>query len=107
MGGIYAGFFTPTEAAAAGAFIALIFTLVTRRFSWGNLKDTMNISTRTTAMLFLILIGAITFGRFLAIANIPTLLAEFIAGLEVSRYLVVIIILFIMIIWDAFLKVFL
>ncbi|MCR4392972.1 MAG: TRAP transporter large permease subunit, partial [Dehalococcoidales bacterium] len=82
MGGIYFGFFTPTEAAAAGAFIALIFSLATRRFKKSDLVSSLDQTARTTAMLFLILIGAITFGRFLAVTNIPSELSGFIAGLN-------------------------
>ena len=104
MGGIYFGFFTPTEAAAAGAFIALIFSLATRRFKKSDLVSSLDQTARTTAMLFLILIGAITFGRFLAVTNIPSELSGFIAGLHVSRYVIMIMILLIMVVLGCFIE---
>jgi tripartite ATP-independent transporter DctM subunit len=104
MGGIYFGFFTPTEAAAVGAFIALVFSLATRRFSKKNLFDSLDATSRTTAMLFLILIGAITFGRFLAVTDIPFQLSGFIAGLNLSKYVVMIIILLLMVVLGCFIE---
>ena len=89
MGGIYRGFFTPTEAAAVGAFISLIVSLVSRRFSLRVMLDALDSGARTTAMLFIILIGAITFGRFLALTRIPYDLTAYIASLNLSPYVVI------------------
>jgi tripartite ATP-independent transporter DctM subunit len=104
MGGIYFGFFTPTEAAAVGAFIALVFSVATRRFSRKNLFDSLDSSSRTTAMLFLILIGAITFGRFLAVTDIPFQLSGYMADLHVSKYIVMIMILLLMTVLGCFIE---
>lgn len=104
MGGIYIGIFTPTEAAAVGAFGALIFSLATKRFSRRVLIDSLDQSARTTAMLFLILIGAIVFSRFLAVTNIPFELSAFIAGLGVSRYIVMALILFLLLVLGCFVE---
>jgi TRAP-type C4-dicarboxylate transport system permease large subunit len=57
MGGIYGGFFTATEGAAMGAFGAMIFALGRRALTWRALYAALLESARTTAMLFLILIG--------------------------------------------------
>jgi tripartite ATP-independent transporter DctM subunit len=89
MGGIYGGFFTPTEAAAVGAFISLIVALVSRRFTFGVLLEALDSGARTTAMLFIILIGAIVFSRFLAVTRLPLDLSSYIAGLNVSRYVII------------------
>ena len=89
MGGIYWGFFTPTEAAAIGAFVSLIVSLVSKRFSRGAMIAALEEAASTTAMLLLILIGAIIFSRFLAVTTIPYQLTTFIAGLEVSRYVII------------------
>lgn len=87
MGGIYMGVFTPTEAAGVGAFLTLLFGLITRRISWqgilASFRDTMSI----TAMVFVLVIGALIFSRFLTVTRIPFELAEFIGGLVVSRYI--------------------
>jgi tripartite ATP-independent transporter DctM subunit len=104
MGGIYVGAFTPTEAAAAGAFIALVFTLITRRFSKKNLADSLDQSARTTAMTFLILIGALVFSRFLAVTKIPFELSGFIASLNLPSFVVILIILFVMVVLGCFIE---
>lgn len=104
MGGIYLGVFTPTEAGAVGAFGALIFSLATRHFSWKNLVDSLDQAARTTAMIFLIVIGATVFGHFLAVTKIPFELSGFIAGLGVSRYVVMAIILFLLMALGCFME---
>jgi tripartite ATP-independent transporter DctM subunit len=104
MGGIYFGFFTPTEAAAAGAFASLIFALATRRFHWKDITGALDQTGRTTAMMFVILIGAITFGRFLAVTDIPFELSGFIADLAVPPYLVMVVILILMVVLGCFIE---
>ena len=104
MGGIYRGFFTPTEAAAVGAFISLIVSLVSRRFSLRVMLDALDSGARTTAMLFIILIGAITFGRFLALTRIPYDLTAYIASLNLSPYVVIGIIIVAIVILGCFIE---
>ncbi len=88
MGGIYLGWFTPTEAAGIGAFGAFLFALLKGKLSFRGLLDALAETGRTTAMIFLIIIGANIFSSFLGIARIPMQLADLIAGLEVNRYLI-------------------
>jgi len=104
MGGIYTGVSTPTEAAAIGAFGALIFSLATRRFSRKTFIKSLDQTARTTAMLFLILIGAVIFSRFLAVTRIPLELCAFIAGLGISRYVVMALILLILLFLGCFVE---
>ncbi|MCX7857530.1 MAG: TRAP transporter large permease [Deltaproteobacteria bacterium] len=89
MGGIYLGVFTPTEAAAVGAFASLVFSLVTKKITGENFKNALNEAAVVTGMVFLILIGANMFGRFITVTNIPTRLSEFVLGLPVSPYVVI------------------
>lgn len=104
MGGIYRGFFTPTEAAAVGAFISLIVSLVSKRFSRRAMLEAADSGARTTAMLFVILIGAIVFSRFLALTRIPFELSSYIASLNVSRYVIISIIMVVLIILGCFIE---
>ena len=71
MGGIYGGFFTATEGAAMGAFGAMVFALARRALTWRTLYDALLESARTTAMLFMILIGALIFSEFINITSMP------------------------------------
>ncbi|MEJ2640093.1 MAG: TRAP transporter large permease, partial [Desulfosarcinaceae bacterium] len=90
MGGIYFGVFTPTEAAGIGAFGAFLFTLFKRKLSMQNLVACLFETGKTTAMIFLIIIGANIFSTFLGLARIPMGLADFIAGLALPRMLILV-----------------
>lgn len=88
MGGIYTGVFTPTEAAGIGAFGAFVFAMGKRQVTWENFTASLAQTAQTTAMIFIIIIGAYIFGYFLAVTRIPSELADFMAGLQVSRYVI-------------------
>lgn len=88
MGGIYTGVFTPTEAAGIGAFGAFVFSLFTRKMTWQHFAASLRLTGETTGMIFIIVIGAYIFGYFLAVTRIPSELADYMAGLQVSRYII-------------------
>jgi tripartite ATP-independent transporter DctM subunit len=69
IGGIYIGLFTPTEAAGAGAAGAFIISVARRRLSFQALVGCLVEAIRTTASVFIILIGAVMFGYFLAVTQ--------------------------------------
>ena len=104
MGGIYLGVFTPTEAGGVGAFGALIFALIAGHLRWRGFVDALDQTARTTAMIFLIVIGAIVFGHFLAITKIPMELTDYIAALGISRYLILAAILFLYLVLGCFME---
>jgi C4-dicarboxylate transporter DctM subunit len=85
MGGIYMGVFTPTEAAGVGAFGAFIISILKRKMTWKKLVDCLMESGKTTAMIFLIIIGANIFSTFLGLARLPMGLADFVAGLALPK----------------------
>jgi tripartite ATP-independent transporter DctM subunit len=89
MGGIYLGVFTPTEAGAVGAFLALLYGVVTRRLRWNGFTEAVSRTIRTSAMIFLLVIGGQIFGFFLSITRIPRELGNWIVDLEVAPFLVV------------------
>jgi tripartite ATP-independent transporter DctM subunit len=93
IGGLYLGVFSPTEAAGVGAGGAFIFALARGRLNWQNFKESLISTTKTTAMIFTILVGAMIFGYFLAITRLPFELADFIGTLPVNRYVIIILIL--------------
>ena len=88
IGGLYTGWFTPTEAAGVGAFGAFSITIIKRRLTWGNLRGSLTETAKTTAMVFVILIGANIFGYFLTVSQIPDQLSTWIGGLGLNRYVV-------------------
>jgi C4-dicarboxylate transporter, DctM subunit len=87
MGGIYLGFFSATEAAAVGAFGALVFALATRRLSFQNFRNSLTTTMKTSGMAFTIIAGAMVFGYFLAITRLPSELATMVMGWNLNRYI--------------------
>jgi len=88
MGGIYMGIFSPTEAAGVGAFCTFILGVSRRKLSWGSFTDAIMETGKTTAMIFLFLIGGMILGYFLAVTRLPFTIANFVAGLTVNRYII-------------------
>jgi C4-dicarboxylate transporter, DctM subunit len=88
MGGIYLGFINPTEAGAVGAFALFTIVLLKGRMSWTSTSACLLEATRITVMVLFLVAGATVFSYFLAISTIPTTVSTWIAGLAVSRYLV-------------------
>jgi tripartite ATP-independent transporter DctM subunit len=88
MGGIYLGIFTPTEAAGVGAFGAFLFALLKKRLNLQTLVQSLMATGKTTAFIFLIIIGANIFSSFLGLTKLPMELADFIAGLPLPRILI-------------------
>ena len=91
--GMFSGWFTINEAAAAGALVALLLMIILRKFTWKAFVNVMKDTVKTTGMTYLILIGAVVFGNFLTITNMPSNLARMVAGLNVSRYVILAIII--------------
>lgn len=91
--GMFSGWFTINEAAAAGALVALLLMIILRKFTWKAFFKVMKDTVKTTGMTYLILIGAVVFGNFLTITNMPSNLARMVAGLNVSRYVILAIII--------------
>ncbi len=88
IGGLYMGAFSPTEAAGVGAFGAFIFGLARRRLGWKAIKSSLTETGKNTAMIFIIIMGAMILGYFLAVSRLPFELASIIGGLEVNRYII-------------------
>jgi tripartite ATP-independent transporter DctM subunit len=93
IGGIYLGVFTPSEAAAVGATLALGYAFWQRSLGDGGLSRILVETVSTTALVFLILIGALVFGPFLALSGLPEEIAKWLASLDVPRVVILIIVL--------------
>ena len=88
LGGIYAGVMTPTEAAAVGAFGALLmaaaFRMLNRQVLWAALKE----ATRSTAFIMFIIVGAMLLGVVLANLRIPGALAKMVLDADLTPLMV-------------------
>jgi len=93
IGGLYGGLFTATEAAGMGAGGALIISVLRRKLSRADFWRCLIESLRTTAAVFTILIGALIFGYFLTITQVPQKVTEFLTGLGLGPYGVLVLIM--------------
>lgn len=89
IGGIYLGWFTPTEGASIGAAGTGIMALFTKDFNFDDLVEVIKDTAVTSAMIFLVLLGAEFFNSFIALTQITNQLATFVISNELSPYLVV------------------
>jgi len=88
LGGIFAGWFTATEAGGIGAFGALLIAILNKGVRGAKIPRALMDCMRTNGMIFLIIIGAVIFGRFLSVTQIPNNLALFLADLAVPRFVI-------------------
>lgn len=93
VGGIYLGWFTPTEGAAVGAAGTGLIALLNRGLNLRTLVESFMATGRSTAMIFFIVLGAAFYNGFLALTQVPQELAEYVTGLGYSPWVVLSIIL--------------
>jgi len=86
IGGLYGGFFTPTEAGGMGAGGAFLLGVLRRKLDRAGIRTALLQATRTAAAVFTVLIGALLFGYFLTITQTPQKLTGFLTGLGIGRY---------------------
>lgn len=101
IGGIWGGVFTVNEAAAVGAGGAFLFALFRGKLKGGALWEVMGETTQTTAMIYALILGAITFSFFMGITGLPVILTDFVTGLDLGRFGVIALLLVIYLILGA------
>ncbi len=90
VGGIYGGVFTPTEGAAVGAVATLVVAMAGGSLGWSGIKESLLQTAETSAMIFLVLLGAEVFNAFLALSQLPTEAAELITRMGLPPYVVLV-----------------
>jgi len=93
VGGIYLGWFTPTEGAAVGAFGTGLIALINRGLTWKTLMDSFYATARNSAMIFFIVLGAAIYNGFLARSQVPQALSNYVVELGYSPWAILTIIL--------------
>jgi C4-dicarboxylate transporter, DctM subunit len=86
IGGLYGGIFTPTEAGGVGAGGAFLIGVLRGRLGRAEIRQSLLQATRTAAAVFTVLIGALIFGYFLTITQVPQKITEFLVGLGLGPY---------------------
>jgi len=103
LGGIYLGWFTPVEAGAVGAFGAILFSLVRGKITLSKLWDLLLDAGYTNASIFFLFIGAQMYARVLSLSTLPVAISTYIASLNTSPFLVIVLFIIVFIILGAIL----
>ena len=88
IGGLFGGYFTPTEAGGVGAFAVFALSVLMKRLNWSGFIASVSETTKTTAMILIIVLGAIIFNKFVAVTRIPFELANWVVGLDMPPLMV-------------------
>lgn len=89
MLGIFLGLFTPTEAGAVGAFLALVIVAANRRLTFAVMWDSISQTLKSTAGVFMVVIGTVLLTRFMALSGVPDYLANTLISLGTSPYMII------------------
>ncbi len=103
MGGLFVGFFTPTEAGGIGAFGTLILAIIRRNLSWQGFVTSLSETTRISCMILVIVAGATIFGHFLAVSRIPFDISNWISGFNAPPFVIMSMIIMLYLIGGCFL----
>jgi len=95
IGGLFLGWFSPTQAGAIGAGGALLLGLISRELTWKTFFEAGKDGLLTACMVLFIIAGAVLFGHFLAVSTLPFLLADWVGNLPIGRMAIMGIIIFI------------
>ena len=93
IGGMYAGLFTPIEASGVGACLTLLVALLRGKLSWAVLKAIVLQTMRTSATIFLILMGAYVFIPFMTLSQLPEITVQFLLSFDLGTTAILVIII--------------
>jgi tripartite ATP-independent transporter DctM subunit len=106
MGGIFFGIFTPTEAAAIGAFFTLVLALIRKQLTWKGFTKAVVDTTRISCMIMVIVAGATIFGHFMAVTRVPFEISAWVGNLPLPNYAIMLVIILIYLFGGCFMDAF-
>ncbi len=101
--GIYLGWFSPTEAAAMAAFVAILIAFATRAMGWRDLLDCLLETVYTTATIFFIVVGAFIFSRFIVLTQFPNEMTRWVDSIGLSPFWIIMAVMALYILLGTFL----
>jgi tripartite ATP-independent transporter DctM subunit len=101
--GIFIGVFTPTEAGAVGAFLAVLLATVRRSFTWAVLREATMNTIAGTAGIFMVVIGTVLLGKLMALSRLPSFLTEQLLIFGGDQYSVILVVVVLYLILGMFL----
>ena len=104
MGGMFAGWFTPTEAGSVGFFGMLLVSIIFKRFSFPVLKKAVVNTMVMSGMIYCLIAGASCFGKFFTLSRIPSMLGNLVANLNVPTVVIVLALTLIYLVMGCFIE---
>jgi len=86
---LYTGVVTPTEVGAIGAFMSAVIGVALGRLTWAGAVEALKGTIRTTAMIFIIIIGANIFGNYMAYSQVPQHIVAAVTEMNLNRWVVI------------------
>lgn len=102
MGGLFFGFFTPTEAGGIGAFGVLAVSVIRRQITWSGFMKSLYETMQTSCMTLMLVAGATVFGHFLAVTRIPFEIANWVAAMPLPPFMIIAMIVLVYLIGGCF-----
>jgi C4-dicarboxylate transporter DctM subunit len=90
--GLMKGFFTPTEAGSVGTGLVLLLSIARRDLDFKGFLKSVAESLRTACMVLILIAGSTILGHFLAVTKIPMIAADWVVGLPMNKYIIMVII---------------
>jgi C4-dicarboxylate transporter, DctM subunit len=87
---LYTGIVTPTEVGAIGAFLSAAIGVAFGRLRWAGAIEALRLTIRTSAMIFMIIIGATIFGSYMALSRFPQHVVTVVAEMNLNRWVVIV-----------------
>ncbi|MCF8033729.1 MAG: TRAP transporter large permease [Desulfarculaceae bacterium] len=110
MGGIWGGIATPSESAGLGAFASMIMMIMANKGSWNDImakvSEALRETVHTCAMIFLILLGSYMYSFFITLCGVPEEINQWVAGLPLPPFAIVVMFLLFLIPLGCFLDPF-
>jgi C4-dicarboxylate transporter DctM subunit len=100
--GLFLGWFSPTQAGAAGAAGVVVIGLIRGHLTWNGFVTGVKDALRISCMIMVIVAGATLFGHFIAITKIPLILADWVSALQIPSMAIMALIIFIYLIGGCF-----
>ncbi|MBU2511539.1 TRAP transporter large permease [bacterium] len=95
IGGLFMGFFSPTQSAAVGAAGVIIISVLRKQLTWDSFLKALYETLSTSCMVLFLIAGAVVFSKFLAVTRIPFDIATWVSGLDFPPFIIMAIIIFI------------
>ena len=106
IGGIYLGVFTPTEASGIAVVGVIFYGLISRKLTWGAMREALTETITTSAMLFTIILSGYIVTRFIAVTGITQNMIDFVQAMNLGPYQFIIVITILYLILGCALDVF-